>query len=62
MNPDAATLAAGGPIDLDVSKIQPGQQVAMTWRGRPILERFSIDMNRNNKGVPRGAQIRFELL
>jgi death-on-curing protein len=26
------------------------------------LERFSIDMNRNNKGVPRGAQIRFELL
>jgi ubiquinol-cytochrome c reductase iron-sulfur subunit len=37
MNPDAATLAAGGPIDLDVSKIQPGQQVAITWRGRPIL-------------------------
>jgi Rieske Fe-S protein len=33
MNPDAATLAAGGPIDLDVSKIQPGQQVAITWRG-----------------------------
>jgi ubiquinol-cytochrome c reductase iron-sulfur subunit len=37
MNPDAATLAAGGPIDLDASKIQPGQQVAITWRGRPIL-------------------------
>ncbi|MEO6779514.1 MAG: ubiquinol-cytochrome c reductase iron-sulfur subunit N-terminal domain-containing protein, partial [Bradyrhizobium sp.] len=37
MNPDAATLAAGGPIDLDVSKIQSGQQVAITWRGRPIL-------------------------
>ncbi len=37
MNPDAATLAAGGPIDLDISKIQPGQQVAITWRGRPIL-------------------------
>src|SRR5580704_2078304 len=37
MNPDAATLAAGGPIDLDVSKIQPGQQVAITWRGKPIL-------------------------
>ena len=26
------------------------------------LERFSVDVNRNNKGVPRGAQIRFELL
>ena len=37
MNPDAATLAAGAPIDLDVSKIQPGQQVAIAWRGRPIL-------------------------
>jgi ubiquinol-cytochrome c reductase iron-sulfur subunit len=37
MSPDAATLAAGGPIDLDISKIQPGQQVAIAWRGRPIL-------------------------
>jgi hypothetical protein len=25
------------------------------------LERFSVDVNRNNKGVPRGEQIRFEL-
>ena len=37
MNPDAATLAAGGPVDLDLSKVQPGQQVMVTWRGRPIL-------------------------
>jgi hypothetical protein len=28
----------------------------------PMLERFSVDVNRNNKRVPRGAQIRFELL
>jgi len=27
-----------------------------------MLERFSLDVNRNNKGVPRAAQIRFELL
>ena len=26
------------------------------------LERFSVDVNRNSKGVPRGVQIRFELL
>jgi hypothetical protein len=26
------------------------------------LERFSVDVNRNSKGVPKGAQIRFELL
>jgi ubiquinol-cytochrome c reductase iron-sulfur subunit len=37
MNPDAATRAAGGPIDLDVSKLQPGQQVVVLWRKRPIF-------------------------
>ena len=37
MNPDAATLAAGGPTELDLSKVQPGQQVMITWRGKPIL-------------------------
>ena len=26
------------------------------------LERFSVDVNRDNKGVPKGAQIRFGLL
>ena len=31
-------------------------------RNESSLERFSVDVNRNNKGVPRGAQIRFELL
>jgi ubiquinol-cytochrome c reductase iron-sulfur subunit len=37
MNPDASTLAAGGPVDLDVSKIEPGQQVVVRWRQRPIF-------------------------
>src|ERR1700677_3128853 len=37
MNPDASTLAAGGPVDLDVSKIEPGQQVVIRWRERPIF-------------------------
>jgi ubiquinol-cytochrome c reductase iron-sulfur subunit len=37
MNPDAATLAAGGPVELDLSKVQPGQQVQIRWRSRPIL-------------------------
>ncbi|MGH6788052.1 MAG: ubiquinol-cytochrome c reductase iron-sulfur subunit [Pseudolabrys sp.] len=37
MNPDASTLAAGGPIDFDLSKVQPGQQVAIRWRERPIF-------------------------
>jgi ubiquinol-cytochrome c reductase iron-sulfur subunit len=37
MNPDASTLAAGGPVDLDVSNIAPGQQVVVRWRERPIF-------------------------
>jgi ubiquinol-cytochrome c reductase iron-sulfur subunit len=37
MNPDASTLAAGGPVDLDVSKIAQGQQVVIRWRERPIF-------------------------
>jgi ubiquinol-cytochrome c reductase iron-sulfur subunit len=37
MNPDTSTLAAGGPVDLDVSKIAPGQQVVIRWRERPIF-------------------------
>jgi len=37
MNPDAGTLAAGGPVDLDLSKVEPGQQVVVRWRSRPIF-------------------------
>jgi ubiquinol-cytochrome c reductase iron-sulfur subunit len=37
MNPDAGTLAAGGPVDLDVSKVAPGQQVVVRWRSRPVF-------------------------
>ncbi|MFZ3359623.1 MAG: ubiquinol-cytochrome c reductase iron-sulfur subunit [Xanthobacteraceae bacterium] len=37
MNPDASTLAAGGPVDLDVSKIEEGSQVMIRWRQRPIF-------------------------
>jgi ubiquinol-cytochrome c reductase iron-sulfur subunit len=37
MNPDAATLAAGAPVDVDLSHLQPGQQMAVGWRERPIF-------------------------
>jgi ubiquinol-cytochrome c reductase iron-sulfur subunit len=37
MNPDASTIAAGGPVDLDLARIQPGQQVVVRWRDRPIF-------------------------
>lgn len=37
MNPAADVLAAGAPMDIDVSKIEPGQQIIVRWRGMPIL-------------------------
>jgi ubiquinol-cytochrome c reductase iron-sulfur subunit len=37
MNPDAATVAAAGPIDIDVSQIQPGQRVVALWAARPVF-------------------------
>jgi ubiquinol-cytochrome c reductase iron-sulfur subunit len=37
MNPDASTIATGGPIDLDLTNIQPGQEVVVRWRDRPIF-------------------------
>ena len=37
LNPAADVLAAGGPVDVDLSKVAPGQQVVVLWRGRPIF-------------------------
>jgi len=37
MEPDASTLAAGGPVDFDLSKLQPGQQAMVRWRSRPFF-------------------------
>jgi ubiquinol-cytochrome c reductase iron-sulfur subunit len=37
MNPDAETLARGGPAELDLGKIAPGQQVMVRWRDRPVF-------------------------
>jgi ubiquinol-cytochrome c reductase iron-sulfur subunit len=37
MEPAADTLAAGEPIDVDVGKVAPGQQIVVVWRGKPIF-------------------------
>lgn len=37
MNPDESTLAAGGPVDIDISQLTPGQQIIARWRSRPIF-------------------------
>jgi ubiquinol-cytochrome c reductase iron-sulfur subunit len=36
MNPDASTVAAGAPIEVDLAPIQEGQAIKVFWRGKPI--------------------------
>jgi ubiquinol-cytochrome c reductase iron-sulfur subunit len=36
MNPDASTIAAGAPIEVDLAPIADGQVIKVFWRGKPI--------------------------
>ena len=37
MNPDASTIAAGAPIEVDLAPIADGQMIKVFWRGKPIF-------------------------
>jgi ubiquinol-cytochrome c reductase iron-sulfur subunit len=37
MNPSADVIAAGAPVDIDISKLALGQQIVVLWRGAPML-------------------------
>jgi ubiquinol-cytochrome c reductase iron-sulfur subunit len=39
MNPDASTIAAGAPIEVDLAPIADGQLIKVFWRGKPIFVR-----------------------
>lgn len=34
--PSAKARAAGAPVEVDLSKLEPGQQVTVEWRGKPV--------------------------
>ncbi len=36
MQPSARAQAAGAPVEVDVSKMEPGQMVTVEWRGKPV--------------------------
>ncbi|WP_316192304.1 MULTISPECIES: ubiquinol-cytochrome c reductase iron-sulfur subunit [unclassified Bradyrhizobium] len=36
MNPDASTIAAGAPIEVDLAPVAEGQDIKVFWRGKPI--------------------------
>ena len=35
-NPSAEAKTAGAPVKVDVSKLEPGQQMIAKWRGKPV--------------------------
>ena len=43
MNPDASTIAAGAPIDVDLAPIADGQMIKVFWRGKPIFVRHRTE-------------------
>ena len=36
-NPSAKAKAAGAPVQVDISKIEPGQRITVAWRGKPVF-------------------------
>ncbi len=34
--PSARALAAGAPVEVPIDKLEPGQQITVEWRGKPI--------------------------
>lgn len=35
-NPSAKAKTAGAPVKVDISKLEPGQQAVVKWRGKPV--------------------------
>src|SRR5205807_10287947 len=52
MNPDAATIAMGAPIEVDLTPIASGQDIKVFWRGKPIYI-----MNRTKKQVEEAQKV-----
>ena len=36
MAPSARARAAGAPVEVDISKLEPGMMITVEWRGRPV--------------------------
>jgi ubiquinol-cytochrome c reductase iron-sulfur subunit len=68
MNPDASTIAAGAPIEVDLTPISEGQAIKVFWRGKPIYVSHrtkaeidaaqKMDMSRLNEPVPDSARVK----
>lgn len=63
MQPSAKAMAAGAPIEVDISKIAPGQLIRVAWRGKPVwvLSRTEqalndLDQNQAKLADPKSSQ------
>ncbi|MCK5877268.1 MAG: ubiquinol-cytochrome c reductase iron-sulfur subunit [Candidatus Marithrix sp.] len=36
LKPSAKAQAAGAPVEVDISKLEPGEKVTIEWRGKPV--------------------------
>ncbi len=36
MTPSAKTKATGGPVEVDISELKPGQRLTVKWQGKPV--------------------------
>ena len=36
MQPSERAQAAGAPVEVDISKLEPGQRINVEWRGKPV--------------------------
>lgn len=54
MGPSEAARAAGAPVQVDISRLQPGKLITVEWRGKPIwiLHRTSDMLNTLVKDEP----------
>ncbi len=57
MSPDASTIAAGAPIETDLSPIAEGQIIKVFWRGKPIFI-----FHRNRKEIEESRSVDWHAL
>ena len=55
-NPSARARSAGAPVEADISKLEPGQQIIVKWRGKPVWV-----VRRDNKALATLAKVADEL-
>lgn len=56
MQPSAKAMAAGAPVEVDISKMEEGQLLRVAWRGKPVWV-----LNRTNEALKTLASLENQL-